>query len=146
MKPLLHAPKLNAAKLPWFNTRAPLDLSDFKGKLAILDFWTYCCINCIHVIPTLKRIEENFPDSVVVVGIHSPKFPGEKNTRNLEQAIHRYEIEHPVVQDVDFCIWKNYAIRGLADTDFSRTEWIYSGRVSRRTKSRYVVEYYRWDA
>ncbi len=111
MKPLLHAPKLNASNLPWFNTRAPLDLSDFKGKLAILDFWTYCCINCIHVIPTLKRIEESFPDSVVVVGIHSPKFPGEKNTRNLEQAIHRYEIEHPVVQDVDFSIWKNYAIR-----------------------------------
>ncbi|MBL4664976.1 MAG: redoxin domain-containing protein, partial [Nitrospinaceae bacterium] len=111
MKPLLHAPKLNAAHLPWFNTRTPLDLSDFKGKLTILDFWTYCCINCIHVIPTLKRIEENFSDSVVVVGIHSPKFPGEKNTRNLEQAIHRYEIAHPVVQDINFSIWKNYAIR-----------------------------------
>lgn len=111
MKPLIHAPKLNAANLPWFNTRVPFDLPDFKGKLAILDFWTYCCINCIHVIPTLKRIEESFPDSVVVVGIHSPKFPGEKNTRNLEQAIRRYEIEHPVVQDVHFSIWKNYAIR-----------------------------------
>lgn len=63
------------------------------------------------MIPTLKRIEENFPDSVVIVGIHSLKFPGENNTRNLEQAIHRYEIEYPVVQDVNFSIWENYATR-----------------------------------
>lgn len=111
MERLIHAPKLNAVDLPWFNSRAPLDLSDFKGKLAILDFWTYCCINCIHIVPTLKCIEAAFPDSVVVVGVHSPKFPGEKNTENLEQAIYRYQIEHPIVQDVDFTIWKNYAIR-----------------------------------
>ncbi len=111
MEKLIHAPNLNAENLPWFNTHASLDLADFKGKLTILDFWTYCCINCIHVIPTLKRIEEKFPESVVVVGVHSPKFPGEKNTKNLEQAIHRYQIEHPIVQDVDFTIWKNYAIR-----------------------------------
>lgn len=111
MEKLIHAPRLNAASLPWFNTRSPLDLPDFQGTLTILDFWTYCCINCIHIVPTLKRIEKKFPDSVVVVGVHSPKFSGEKVTENLEQAIYRYEIEHPVVHDTDFTIWKNYAIR-----------------------------------
>lgn len=111
MERLIHAPNLDARNLPWFNTQTPFDLHDFKGKLTILDFWTYCCINCIHVIPTLKRVEKEFSDSVVVVGVHSPKFTGEKNTENLQQAICRYEIEHPVVQDVNFTIWKNYAIR-----------------------------------
>ncbi|OGW15672.1 MAG: hypothetical protein A3K09_01420, partial [Nitrospinae bacterium RIFCSPLOWO2_12_FULL_47_7] len=107
----IHAPPLKASHLPWFNVKTPLDLPDLKGKLVILDFWTFCCINCIHVIPTLKRIEEKFPKSVVVIGIHSPKFPGEKDTSNLQQAITRYEITHPVVQDAEFTIWKAYAIR-----------------------------------
>ena len=78
--------------------------------MTILYFWTYYYINCIHEIPTLKRIEEGCLDSVVVEGIHSPKFSREENTRSLEQAIHQYEIKHPVVQDVNFPIWKNYAI------------------------------------
>ncbi|CAI2719007.1 thioredoxin-like domain-containing protein [Nitrospina watsonii] len=108
---LIHAPSLEAGDLPWFNAARPLDLADLKGKIAILDFWTYCCINCIHVIPTLKRIEEKFPDTVVVIGVHSPKFPGEKVTGNVEQAIQRYEIVHPVVHDRDFKIWNRYAIR-----------------------------------
>ncbi|MFQ5482852.1 MAG: thioredoxin-like domain-containing protein [Nitrospinaceae bacterium] len=107
---LVRAPKLDAAHLPWFNVRGPLDLPDLAGKIVILDFWTYCCINCIHVIPTLKRLEARFPDNLLVLGVHSPKFPGEKETKNLEQAILRYEIEHPIVHDVDFGIWKRYAV------------------------------------
>ena len=108
---LIHAPRLNAQNLPWFNVKNPLDLPDLQGKLAILDFWTFCCINCIHIIPTLKRIEEKFPESVVVIGVHSPKFPGEKVTENLRHAIDRYEIVHPIVHDPDFSIWKSYAVR-----------------------------------
>ncbi|GJL79152.1 MAG: hypothetical protein NPINA01_21410 [Nitrospinaceae bacterium] len=108
---LIHAPKLNAENLPWFNVKAPLDLPDLEGKLVILDFWTFCCINCIHIIPTLKRIEEKFPDSVVVIGVHSPKFPGEKATDNVSKAIDRYEIVHPIVHDEHFTIWKNYTVR-----------------------------------
>jgi thiol-disulfide isomerase/thioredoxin/DNA-binding beta-propeller fold protein YncE len=107
----IHAPRLNAGNLPWFNVKTPLDLPDLKGKLVILDFWTLCCINCIHIIPTLKRIEEKFPESLVVIGVHSPKFPGEKVTDNLKHAIDRYEIVHPIVHDPDFTIWKNYAVR-----------------------------------
>ncbi len=108
---LVHAPPLDAADLPWFNVPRPLDLEDLKGKLVILDFWTFCCINCIHIIPTLKHLEEKFSDTLVVIGVHSPKFPGEKVTTNVEQAIHRYEIVHPVVHDRDFKIWQRYAVR-----------------------------------
>lgn len=108
---MIHAPRLNAKNLPWFNVKAPLDLPDLKGKLVILDFWTFCCINCIHIIPTLKRVEEKFPDAVVVIGVHSPKFSGEKVTGNVQKAIDRYEIVHPIVHDTDFSIWKNYAVR-----------------------------------
>ncbi len=107
---LIHAPKLDAKHLPWFNVKSPLDLPDLKGKVVILDFWTYCCINCIHIIPTLKRVEAKFPDTLVVIGVHSPKFPGEKVTDNVEKAIQRYEIEHPIVHDQDFNIWKRYAV------------------------------------
>jgi len=108
---LVHAPLLDAADLPWFNVPHPLDLDDLKGKVVILDFWTFCCINCIHIIPTLKRMEEKFSESLVVIGVHSPKFPGEKVTTNVEQAIYRYEIVHPVVHDRDSKIWQRYAVR-----------------------------------
>jgi len=107
----VHAPALNAENLPWFNVHKPLDLPDLKGKVTILDFWTFCCINCIHIIPTLKNLEKRFPKSLAVIGVHSPKFPGEKNTDNVHKAIERYEIEHPIVHDSDFSIWKQYAVR-----------------------------------
>lgn len=107
---LVHAPRLEASDLPWFNVPRPLDLPDLEGKIVILDFWTFCCINCIHVIPTLKRLEEKFSDSLVVIGVHSPKFPGEKVTENVERAIRRYEVAHPVVHDRDFKIWQRYAV------------------------------------
>lgn len=108
---VIHAPNLNAQHLPWFNVAAPLDLPELKGSVTVLDFWTFCCINCIHIIPTLKRIEAKFADDLVVIGVHSPKFPGEKRTENLERAIQRYEIAHPIVHDRDFTIWKNYTVR-----------------------------------
>lgn len=130
MEKLIHAPKLDAHDLPWFNTPSALDLEDFQGKLVILDFWTYCCINCIHIIPTLRRIEKKFPESVLVIGVHSPKFPGEKVTDNLEQAIHRYEIEHPIVQDSDFTIWKNYAVRAWPTLIFIGPDGYLLGQLS----------------
>lgn len=125
----IHAPPLKAGRLPWFNVKAPLDLPDLKGKLVILDFWTFCCINCIHVIPTLKRIEEKFPKSVMVIGVHSPKFPGEKDTNNLRQAVARYEIAHPVVQDTEFAIWKAYAIRAWPTLAFIGPDGYFLGQL-----------------
>ena len=84
----------------WLNTSGPIKLADLRGKFVIFDFWTYCCINCIHVLPELKKLERQFPNELVVVGVHSAKFENERNTKNIEEAILRYEIEHPVINEI----------------------------------------------
>ena len=95
----------------WLNTDRPLSLAALRGKVVLLDFWTYGCINCIHVIPDLKRLEAKYPNNLVVIGVHSAKFENEKQSDNVRQIILRYEIEHPVVNDADFRIWQSYAVR-----------------------------------
>ena len=97
--------------LEWLNTDRPLSLEDLRGRLVLLDFWTFCCINCMHVIPDLKKLETKYPDELVVIGVHSAKFANERQTQSIRQAILRYEIEHPVVNDRDFQIWTQYAVR-----------------------------------
>ena len=94
---LTRAPELDRPGLTWFNVETPLGLADLRGRLVILDFWTFCCINCLHVVPTLRRLEERFPGEVVVIGVHSPKFPAEQDSENLRHAIARCGIRHPVV-------------------------------------------------
>ncbi len=106
----VHAPDFPEG-LDWLNTDRPLSLGDLRGKVVLLDFWTYCCINCMHVIPDLKRLEAKYPDELVVIGVHSAKFTTERESENIREAILRYEIEHPVVNDRDFLIWRSYAIR-----------------------------------
>ncbi len=106
----VRAPEL-AGHRGWLNTERPLSLAALKGKVVLLDFWTYGCINCIHVIPDLKKLEAKYADQLVVVGVHSAKFENEKETDNIRQIILRYEIEHPVVNDADFRIWQAYAVR-----------------------------------
>lgn len=98
-------------ELEWLNTDKPLTLAGLKGKLVLLDFWTYCCINCMHVIPDLKKLESKYARELVVIGVHSAKFTNEKQTDNIRQAIKRYEIEHPVVNDRDFAVWRLYGAR-----------------------------------
>ena len=84
------------AGLEWLNTDRPLSMKALRGKVVLLDFWTYCCISCMHVLPDLKRLERKYPRELVVVGVHSAKFTGERLTENIRQAVLRYEIEHPV--------------------------------------------------
>ncbi|MCR9257398.1 MAG: thioredoxin-like domain-containing protein [Alphaproteobacteria bacterium] len=110
-QPIVRAPEIDREGLTWLNTDRPLSLADADGKLLILDFWTYCCVNCYHVLPTLKRVEETFPDDVLVIGVHSPKFEAEKDLDNLKQAIRRYGITHPVVQDPKMELWRQYAVK-----------------------------------
>jgi DNA-binding beta-propeller fold protein YncE len=98
------------AGMEWLNTSHPFSLNDFRGKVVLLDFWTYCCINCMHIIPDLKKLEAKYPKELVVVGVHSAKFQNEKDTENIREAIKRYEIGHPVVNDRDFQIWRSYSI------------------------------------
>ena len=93
----------------WLNMDHPLTLEELRGKVVLLDFWTYCCINCMHVIPELRRLEERYPE-LVVVGVHSAKFENERARDNIASAILRYGIEHPVLVDNDFVLWHAYGI------------------------------------
>ncbi len=105
----IHAPELKGDR-GWLNTDKPLSLSALKGKVVLLDFWTYGCINCMHIIPDLKKLEKKYPNELVVIGVHSAKFENEKDTENIRRIILRYEIEHPIVNDADFAIWKAYSV------------------------------------
>jgi thiol-disulfide isomerase/thioredoxin len=106
----VRAPELEGGR-GWLNTDAPLSLAGLRGKVVLLDFWTYGCVNCMHVIPDLKRLEEKYRNQLVVIGVHSAKFENEKETENIRRIVLRYEIEHPVVNDADFRIWQSYAVR-----------------------------------
>ncbi|MCX8112858.1 MAG: thioredoxin-like domain-containing protein [Bacteroidia bacterium] len=96
--------------LQWLNVSRPLRLhEDLRGRFVLLDFWTYCCINCMHVLPELKRIEKEFPQ-LTVIGVHSAKFDNEQDVENIRAAILRYDIEHPVLVDVGYRVWQAYGV------------------------------------
>ncbi|WP_145034338.1 thioredoxin-like domain-containing protein [Caulifigura coniformis] len=101
------APSLDGG-VEWLNTSGPIDLKDLRGKIVLLDFWTYCCINCIHVLPDLKYLEKKYDKQLVVIGVHAAKFSNEKETENIRRAILRYEIEHPVINDANMVIARKY--------------------------------------
>ncbi len=107
--------RIRAPELPqyysWLNTEKPFSLKQLRGRVVILDFWTYCCINCLHVLPDLKYLEQKYKDSITVIGVHSGKFDNEKETENIRQAVLRYDIEHPVLIDKDFRVWQEYAVK-----------------------------------
>jgi DNA-binding beta-propeller fold protein YncE len=109
-KTRVRAPELTGGR-GWLNTDKPLTLAALKGKVVLLDFWTYGCINCIHIIPDLKRLEHKYPDQLVVIGVHSAKFENEKDTENIRRIILRYELEHPVYNDAEYKVWQSYGVR-----------------------------------
>ena len=106
----VRAPEITGGR-GWLNTDKPLSLAALKGKVVLLDFWTYGCINCIHIIPDLKKLEAKYPNQLVVIGVHSAKFENEKETENIRRIILRYELEHPVYNDAEFKVWQSYGIR-----------------------------------
>src|SRR6188474_1350023 len=106
----VRAPEITGGR-GWLNTDKPLSLAALKGKIVLLDFWTYGCINCIHIIPDLKKLEAKYTNQLVVIGVHSAKFQNEKETENIRRIILRYEIEHPVYNDAEFNVWQSYAVR-----------------------------------
>jgi thiol-disulfide isomerase/thioredoxin len=101
------APSLDGG-VEWLNTSGPISIKDLRGKIVLLDFWTYCCINCIHVLPDLKYLEKKYDKQLVVIGVHAAKFSNEKETENIRRAILRYEIEHPVINDANMVIARKY--------------------------------------
>src|SRR3989338_9066410 len=92
----------------WFNSE-PLTLAELKGKVVIIDFWTYSCINCQRTMPYLTKWWETYKHKgLIIIGVHSPEFEFEKNEKNLARAIKDFKLPYPIMQDNDFATWKAY--------------------------------------
>ncbi|WP_329322155.1 MULTISPECIES: thioredoxin-like domain-containing protein [unclassified Streptomyces] len=107
----VRAPEL-IGKGGWLNTGGDaLTLADLRGRVVVLDFWTFCCINCLHVLDELRELEEKHRDTLVIIGVHSPKFVHEAEHQAVVDAVERYGVEHPVLDDPELATWKQYAVR-----------------------------------
>ncbi len=108
-------PRVRASELVgrgWLNTGgAPVTLAELRGRVVILDFWTFCCVNCLHVLDELRALEARFADELVVIGVHSPKFVHEADPDALAAAVERYEVHHPVLDDPTLVTWQAYTAR-----------------------------------
>ena len=108
-------PKVRASELVgrgWLNTGGrDITLADLRGKIVLLDFWTFCCINCLHVLDELRELEEQHRDVLVIIGVHSPKFVHEADPIALAAAVDRYEVHHPVLDDPELTTWSAYSAR-----------------------------------
>jgi sugar lactone lactonase YvrE len=123
MQPIIQAPEL-PSDFSWLNTDRPLQFSgDLKGQVVLLDFWTYCCINCMHVLPDLEFLEEKYKDQpVVILGVHSAKYDNETDAANIRAAVQRYNVHHPVLVDEGHRVWDSYDVHSwptliLVDSD-----------------------------
>jgi DNA-binding beta-propeller fold protein YncE len=96
--------------LQWLNVDKPLTMQELHGKVVVLDFWCFCCINCMHAIPDLKKLEAKYGDALAVIGVHSAKYIAEKDGDNIRNAILRYELTHPVINDRDFAVWNSFGV------------------------------------
>lgn len=114
----------------WLNTTKPVSLEDLRGRVVLLDFWTLCCINCIHTLPDLARLEAKYPGVLVVIGVHSPKFPNEKNSASIRKAVLRYRIQHPVVNDAHHTIWRRYGVSSWPTLVLIDPDGKFYGRIS----------------
>lgn len=106
----LRAPELTGRG--WLNTGGrALSLADLRGRIVVLDFWTFCCVNCLHVLDELRPLEEKYADSLVLIGVHSPKFEHEADADALAAAVERYAVHHPVLDDPELATWQAYTAR-----------------------------------
>ena len=107
----VRAPELTGAG-GWLNTGGmELGLTSLRGKIVLLDFWTFCCVNCLHVLDELRELEAEFHDQLVVIGVHSPKFEHEADPAAVAAAVERYGVTHPVLDDPELSTWRQYAVR-----------------------------------
>jgi sugar lactone lactonase YvrE len=119
--------------LQWVNA-GPVDLGRLRGHFILLDFWTLGCINCMHLIPELKKLEKAWPDELVVIGVHSAKFESERDIKNIQAAALRYRVEHPIVNDSRFTIWNSFGIQAWPSLVLIDPEgyavWGHSGEIT----------------
>lgn len=107
----VRAPELTG-KGGWLNTgEKQYTLADLRGRIVVVDFWTFCCINCLHVLDELRELEEKHRDTLVIIGVHSPKFVHEAEHQAVVDAVERYQVHHPVLDDPELATWKQYAVR-----------------------------------
>ncbi|MFJ6012292.1 NHL domain-containing thioredoxin family protein [Streptomyces sp. NPDC092952] len=107
----VRAPEL-VGKGGWLNTGdQQYTLADLRGRIVVLDFWTFCCVNCLHVLDELRELEEKHRDTLVIIGVHSPKFVHEADHQAVVDAVERYGVHHPVLDDPELATWKQYAVR-----------------------------------
>ena len=96
----------------WLNTGGrDLTLEDFRGRVCVIDFWTFCCVNCLHVLDELRPVEARYPDALTIIGVHSPKFEHEADPLALAAAVERYAVHHPVLDDPELTTWRAYTAR-----------------------------------
>ncbi|MGA9745944.1 MAG: thioredoxin-like domain-containing protein [Nocardioides sp.] len=107
--PRVRAPELRGCG--WLNTEGPVSLADLRGRFVLLDFWTFCCIHCLHVLEELRAVEERHEGELVVIGVHSPKFEHETDADALAAAVERYDVRHPVLDDPELTTWQAYTAR-----------------------------------
>ena len=122
-------PSLEGA-VGWINTDNPIHLDKLRGKIVLLDFWTYCCINCHHVLPDLAKLEAKYKNQLVVIGVHTGKFEAEKDTENIRSKVHEYQIKHPVANDANQVIWDRFGVSGWPTVALIDATGKYRGQVS----------------
>jgi thiol-disulfide isomerase/thioredoxin len=106
----VRAPELTGRA--WLNTGGrDVSLRELRGKIVLIDFWTFCCINCLHVLDELRPLDEKYADVLVTIGVHSPKFAHEADPVALAAAVERYSVDHAVLDDPDLTTWRQYAVR-----------------------------------
>src|SRR4051794_39594701 len=120
----------------WINTAGPIRLEELRGKVVLLDFWTYCCINCHHVLPDLAKLEEKYKNELVVIGVHTAKFFAERDTENIRRKVREYGIKHPVINDADQVLWTRFGVDSwptlaLIDVDGTPARFDESGNLVR---------------
>lgn len=97
--------------LEWLNVPAPLTIDMLRGKIIILHFWTYGHVNCLHMLPVLRKIGQKYPDEVVIIGVHAPKFTNEGRNAQLRHALARYNVTHPVINDKALALWQAFQVQ-----------------------------------
>ena len=108
-RPRVRAPELRGRG--WLNTDHDLSLAELRGRFVLLDFWAFCCVNCLHVLGEMRPLEQKYDGELVVVGVHSPKFVHEADPDALRSAVERYEVDHPVLNDPEMQLWRQYAVK-----------------------------------
>ncbi|GAB4569278.1 MAG: thioredoxin-like domain-containing protein [Anaerolineae bacterium] len=98
-------------ELEWLNADRPLTMAELRGKIVLLDFWTYGCVSCLHNFPDLQRLQAEYPDVLVLIGVHSAKFTHEAETESIRQVIQRYDLRHPIINDRDLRMWHDWGVQ-----------------------------------